>query len=255
MGELCPGVAARLLGERRETHCFAMEYLDPARHPLWKQQLQQGVVSVAFARGVGDALGRMHASTADQDILAQRFATDENFHALRIEPYLEATGRAHPPLAPRLAALAQATVTHKRVLVHGDASPKNILAGPSGPIFLDAECAWYGDPAFDAAFVLNHLLLKCLLRPDARQALLESFVALADHYLDQVTWEDRGKLEMRIAALLPGLLLARVDGKSPVEYVTEEADKDRVRRIASELLRAPVPLHAVSQRWAQELSR
>ena len=47
-------------------------------------------------------------------------------------------------------------------LVHGDVSPKNILVGPAGPVFLDAECAWYGDPAFDLAFCLNHLLLKCL---------------------------------------------------------------------------------------------
>ena len=62
-------------------------------------------------------------------------------------------------------------------------SPKNILVGPDGPIFLDAECAWYGDPAFDLAFCLNHMLLKCLAVPAAAPAFLDCFDALACAYL------------------------------------------------------------------------
>src|SRR6202012_5750727 len=102
-------------------------------------------------------------------------------------------------------------------LMQGDISPKNILMGPKGPIFLDAETAWYGDPAFDLAFCLNHLLLKCLVAPDARSALTISFGTLAARYLDQVDWEAIEAVDARVASLLPGLLLARVDGKSPVE--------------------------------------
>ena len=78
--------------------------------------------------------------------------------------------RAHPGLAPALGRLARRTATTKLALVHGDVSPKNILLGPDGPVFLDAECAWYGDPAFDLAFCLNHLLLKCLWVPDRHRA-------------------------------------------------------------------------------------
>ena len=88
------------------------------------------------------------------------FANDATFEAIRIEPYLRATARAHPSLAGRFDALAGETLATKRALVHGDVSPKNILKGPHGPVFLDAECAWFGDPAFDLAFCLNHLLLK-----------------------------------------------------------------------------------------------
>jgi aminoglycoside phosphotransferase (APT) family kinase protein len=123
--------------------------------------------------------------------------------------------------------------------VHGDVSPKNILIGPEGPVFLDAECAWYGDPAFDLAFCLNHLLLKCLWNPGAKDALRACFDALAEAYLAGVTFEPRLALEGRAASLLPALLLARVDGKSPVEYLTDDAQKDTVRRVARRLLADP----------------
>jgi aminoglycoside phosphotransferase (APT) family kinase protein len=140
--------------------------------------------------------------------------------------------------------------------VHGDISPKNILVGPRGPVFLDAECAWWGDPAFDLAFCLNHLLLKCLWTPPARPGFLASFDALAAAYLAGVDWEPPAGLEARAARLLPGLFLARVDGKSPVEYLTDDTDKSRVRRTARALLAEPVErLHGVRQAWGEELDR
>src|SRR5664279_388150 len=108
------------------------------------------------------------------------FANDDTFEAIRIEPYLRATGRAHPDLASRFDDLAQTTLTTKRALVHGEISPKNILQSADGPVFLDAECAWFGDPAFDLAFCLNHLLLKCRWRPAATDAYLACFDALAE---------------------------------------------------------------------------
>ena len=135
-------------------------------------------------------------------------------------------------------ALSRLTLATKLTLVHGDVSPKNILVGPDGPVFLDAECAWYGDPAFDLAFCLNHMLLKCLWTPRAAARFLDLFDVLARSYLAGVTWEPPAAMEARTAHLLPGLFLARVDGKSPVEYVTAEADKARIRRVAQKFLRA-----------------
>jgi len=173
---------------------------------------------------------------------------------LRLEPYLRATARRHPDLAARLEGLADRTAATAAALVHGDVSPKNILAGPSGPVFLDAECAWYGDPAFDLAFCLNHLLLKCLAAPEAVPDLLIAFDELRDAYFGVATFEVRAGLEARAASLLPALFLARVDGKSPVEYLTGEADRDRVRRVAVPLVaRPPETLAAVREAWAGEI--
>lgn len=248
-----PGAVPALLGQDEATGCLAMAYLPAAEHPLWKAQLRDGHADADFAAAVAARLAAIHAATANNAAIAADFPTDRIFFDIRLDPYLGATGRAHGDLALRFQALIAATQANKRVLVHGDVSPKNILAGPRGPVFLDAECAWYGDPAFDLAFCLNHLLLKSLWNRAAHAAFQCCFAALAGRYLAGVTWEVPAVLEARAAGLLPGLLLARVDGKSPVEYVTREEGRELVRRVARPLLLdPPVRLAAVAAAWNRE---
>lgn len=253
-GKIVPDAVPQLMGRDEESGAFAMEYLDPATHPVWKTQLRDGLIEEATAREVARRLAAIHAATAGDAEIARRFATDHIFFPIRLEPYLIATAQAHPDIGCALTELAEATAVTRRALVHGDVSPKNILVGPRGPIFLDAECAWYGDPAFDLAFCLNHLLLKCLWRRQWRDRYLACFDALADAYLRAVSWEPQTALESRAAQLLPGLFLARVDGKSPVEYVTEESDKARVRRVARSFFFRPARrLAQLRDAWAAEL--
>jgi aminoglycoside phosphotransferase (APT) family kinase protein len=256
VGARFPACVPKLLGHDPEAGLFAMAYLDPEANPVWKRELSKARVEVAFATHVGRALAAIHAATANDATLAARFATDASFHALRLEPYLLATAEKHADVAPMLRELVRVTAATRHVLVHGDISPKNILCGEQGPIFLDAECAWFGDPAFDIAFCSNHLLLKCLWVPSVASQFLQSFDALTSAYLAGVDWEPRETLEMRAARLLPGLFLARIDGKSPVEYVTDDASRDRVRRIAkSLLLNPPTRLAEVADAWKKELKQ
>ena len=159
-GAIVPDAVPRVLAHDEQAGAFAMEFLDPAEYPVWKAELRAGSANPAFAAQVGKALAAIHNATAGDEMVARRFANDAIFHAIRLEPYLEATARAHPDLADRSWRCRATPLATKRALVHGDVSPKNILVGPDGPVFLDAECAWYGDPAFDLAFCLNHLLLK-----------------------------------------------------------------------------------------------
>ncbi len=244
-----------LIADSAADQLFVMDYLEPSRYPVWKQELSRGVAVPAFAAQVGRALADIHRATAHRPDLAGQFDTDSFFHALRLAPYLEATAIRHPDRAEALHALVRTTVGSHRALVHGDISPKNILCGPEGPVFLDAECAWYGDPAFDLAFCLNHLLLKCLWVPEAAQRFLDCFHTLSTAYLAGVQWEPAADLEARAAALLPGLLLARVDGKSPVEYLTTDTQRERVRRVARRLLASPVvQLSALAHAWRTEIS-
>ncbi|MGE3933165.1 MAG: phosphotransferase family protein [Rhodospirillaceae bacterium] len=251
---IAPRAVPALLGVDPARQLFAMAYLDPARYRLWKAELRDGRADAAFAAAVGAVLAKIHAATAGRAEIAAAFPTDAIFHAIRLEPYLETTAALHPALAERILAVAHDTAATRRALVHGDVSPKNILVGPDGPVFLDAECAWYGDPAFDLAFCLNHMLLKCLWVPRAAAGFLACFDALAGAYLDGVDWEPRAAIDARVAALLPCLFLARVDGKSPVEYLTEDADKERVRRAARPLILTPPPgVAAVRSAWAREL--
>ncbi len=249
-----PHAAPHVLGEDAKAGWFAMDYLAPENHSLWKTQLLAGTVDVDFAAAVGRDLAIIHARSAADPTIPVAFANDETFEAIRIEPYLRATGRAHPKLAARFDELAYTTLATKRALVHGDISPKNILQGPSGPVFLDAECAWFGDPAFDLAFCLNHLLLKGAREGADRTRYLAAFSALAATYLAGADWERATEIEARAAALLPALFLARVDGKSPVEYLTRESERAAVRRCAIPMIADPPGrLKDVADTW--ELTR
>ena len=251
VGKWLPNAAPQILGEDSRLGLFAMTYLPPQDYPVWKAELLQGAVDMDFAEMVGRELALIHARSAADSALPLAFANDATFEQIRLEPYLRATARAHPDLAARLNRLADRTLAEKRALVHGDVSPKNILHGAAGPVFLDAECAWFGDPAFDLAFCLNHLLLKGARHGVSRAPFCEAFGRLSQAYRNGVAWEAPEAVEARAAALLPALLLARIDGKSPVEYLTRDDEKDAIRRFARPLIVEPIGrLSAIVDLWS-----
>ena len=248
VGGIVPGSVPRVIGQDDATKSFVMEFFGP-EFRNWKTQLLGGDVDARIAHHVGDVLGRIHSATADRADLAHRFATDDNFYAIRLEPYLVESARVHPQLADVLLALVTRTAATRRVLVHGDVSPRNILVGPNGPVLIDAECAWFGDPAFDLAFCLNHFLLKAAHLPQHAESLMSCFEVMTRAYFAHVHWEPTRELERRTASLLPGLTLARVAGKSPVEYLAEPS-RDRVCRLAIQLLlEQPTSLAVIATGW------
>lgn len=231
-----PRLVPALLGVDDANHAIVMEFLPPVDHPTWKAQLLAGEIDVAFAGQVGARLAAIHSRSAIEPLLAERFDNAANFASLRIDPYLRFTASRHPDLADRLGLLADALDTARIALVHGDISPKNILCGPGGPVFIDAECATFGDPAFDIAFCLNHLVIKSIVLPAMREELEASAQSLWTAYRAGIDWEPAAAVQARVARILPALMLARVDGKSPLEYLTPESG-DAVRRIARAVLR------------------
>jgi aminoglycoside phosphotransferase (APT) family kinase protein len=249
-GKIVPGNVPMVLAEDRSSHLFVMNYFDPVTHPCWKTQLHDGIVDPSVAAKVGEIIARIHQASAGSKAVQDEFAVYDYFMALRIDPYLLTTAKAHPDRADRIREIA-GSLAHARIaLMHGDLSPKNILVGPDGPIILDAETACYGDPAFDLAFCLNHLLLKCVWNPAHTKDYCATFTALRDTYLAMVDWEDAQTLEKRASALLAALLLARIDGKSPVEYLTAPRDLDFVRAAARDYLVTPeLSLNGVKQDW------
>ncbi len=235
---IVPASAVRLFGRSEELHGFAMEYLDGPDVRPWKTDLLQGHAQPDVAAEVGDALGQIHAASTRPDFDRAPFHNRADFQALRLEPYLSFTAGRHPAVREPLVALVTMLDESERVLVHGDVSPKNILLRPGSPVLLDAECATLGDPSFDVAFCLNHLVLKAIHVPSLRQRFQALVRALWEAYVARVGWEPVRDLEARVCRLLPALMLARVDGKSPIEYLTE-AERDQVRCLALAGLRAP----------------
>ena len=235
---IAPEGSVKLFGRSEAQHGFAMEFLSGDDVFLWKSALLQGQIPEGAAAKVGDLVGRVHAVSARPGFDTAPFQNRDDFRALRIEPYLTFTAGRHPDLAVPLNALADQLYASSNVLVHGDVSPKNVLFRSGHPVILDAECATMGSPAFDPAFCLNHLVLKAIHLPRTRAALLDEARALWAGYAVHIDFEPPDELEARTAALLPGLMLARIDGKSPVEYLNEDT-REIVRQIACPLIKAP----------------
>ena len=252
--KIAPQAVPQVLGIDQKSKSFVMQYLGD-EYLNWKTELLAGRLAAKVATQLGHIVGQIHSQTALKEDLAKQFKNDATFYAIRLEPYLEEAARQHPELSSRLKALIVRTQHNLKVLVHGDVSPKNILLGPEGPILLDAECACYGDPAFDVAFCLNHFFLKAAHLPQAHAGLMQNAQDFLNAYLQEITWEPVAALEYRIASLLPGLMLARVDGKSPAEYLTTTCGA-RVRKLASEFLKQDdLSFSTIYTRWAQEFAQ
>jgi aminoglycoside phosphotransferase (APT) family kinase protein len=252
-----PGVVPKVLHVDQVRALFVMPFLAPDAYPNWKMLLTTGATDVEFAQRMGAVLGHIHATSASQaESLAPRFANRDLFHALRIEPYLLTAAKAHPDRADALQIIAENLNKCARTLVHGDVSPKNILVGPEGPVLLDAECATWGDPAFDLAFCLAHLLLKAVWHKEFARFYASVFDEFYAGYITRVTFEARADLEARAVPLLAALLLARIDGKSPVEYLKTEEQKRVVRDAARAYLEAPpATLKHLAGNWHERIMR
>ncbi len=236
--QVAPASVPRLYGRSDREGGFAMEYLAGDHIYLWKTALLHEQPDQGEAAAVGAVLGQIHAASAQPGFDASPFHNRDDFCAIRIEPYLMFTASRYPVVADRLRSLSDRYYAADRVLVHGDVSPKNILFRKATPVILDAECATMGDASFDTAFCLNHLILKALHLPQSRDRLLANVLQFWRAYAGSVTWEDAAALEARTCEMIPALMLARVDGKSPVEYLTE-ASRAWIRRVAVPLITGP----------------
>lgn len=238
-------MAPEVLAELPTGHAFAMRFLPGC--PVWKDELMDGRVDVAFAATVGQGIAAVHAATAYSETDRAAFPNDEMFRALRVDPFLLYVAQHDATLAPALTALVADLVSRKIALVHGDVSPKNILVSADGPVFLDAECAVYGDPAFDLAFCATHLLLKAVWSGDAQLNTAAS--ALVEAYRAGIDWEGADGLLLRAGKLTAALLLARVEGKSPAPYLTDPEHRRIVREQARAQILAPSPIDALVANW------
>ena len=199
-------------------------------------------------------LATIHRVSWGDALAKQQFATKDNFNALRVHPYLITTGERNPPLQPYFETEAKRLLATNIALVHGDYSPKNIMIRDERLVLLDHEVAWFGDPAFDLAFLLNHLFLKSLILPNGTDCLQLTRIVWRE-YFDLLGNDREATLGTRVSRLLLMLMLARIDGKSPVEYlVGKETERQLVRRFVSELVPAGIfDFAAIHEQWKARL--
>lgn len=231
---------------------FTMECLEEGWRN-WKDLLLQGSMEAVHGKLAGTLLGALHVITWQDARLKEKFDTTANFRQLRTDPYLRTTAEQHPEVAPQLLAEADRVENCRVCMVHGDFSPKNLLLQKDRMVLLDAEVAWFGDPAFDVAFFLTHLFLKGLHHAPRPIAWEETARAAWTIYFQALGHRATAGLESRCANLLAAILLARIDGKSPVEYLAPKKQQT-ARAFAVESLRHPVPdLETMTITWSHHL--
>ncbi|MCO6456462.1 MAG: phosphotransferase [Pirellulaceae bacterium] len=232
----------RLLFEDRPNFVLGMTAADPA-HVVWKTELLAGAARTEVAMAAARLLAALHGRSWNRDRLARQLADRQYFDQLRLDPYYRHLARGDAALAEPIAGLIASLEAHPCALVHGDFSPKNLLLEPGRLVLVDFEVGHYGDPAFDLGFLLSHLVLKSFRAGrdwPAYVGLLDCFWREYRQAMTrQITAAELGPLEARGLWNLAGCGLARLDGKSPVEYLPEPALRDRIRRFFRPLLLAP----------------
>jgi 5-methylthioribose kinase len=241
MQDLAPHLPARSVPEvyfvDEPNFLFAMEAA-PDGALTWKDQLLDGAIEAATAERVASMLAGIFRASWKSPVWERDFGDLTVFEQLRLDPYHGFTASRHPDLAEHFRARAEEARSRRFCAVHGDWSPKNFLVSPAGVMAIDFEVIHFGDPSFDVAFLLNHLMLKALHRP--RWA--NRYAALAERFRDVLVEElpaGAEWIEPAACKHLGCLLLARIDGKSPAEYIQDDEQKRQVRGLARRLIASP----------------
>lgn len=235
VGQVFPDNVPHVIAFDPETFAMALPYLDPNSHTNWQTDLMAAQVEVDFADDLGRLLAEIHKNTFSRPGPAEDFDNEDLFRLLRIEPFLARSANAVPEVAGAMERIIHSLRVNRHALVHGDFSPKNILVNRSGarphPVILDAECAVWGDPAFDVAFCLTHLALKSIHVRDSGDSIIEAARRFRASYLKACPDELAPGVDERLGQLVPALLLARVVGASPAVYLTEQ-ERNLVKQAA-----------------------
>ena len=236
-----PGRITPLVFEDPDHFLLAMAAVPPP-HENWKAMLLTGRrLFPRHVRQFGALLGTVHRRAWEKrDDLAPLFDDRSFFESLRVEPYYAYSASQVPSAAHFLNDLIADTRATRQTLVHGDYSPKNVLVPKGGRlVLLDHEVIHWGDGAFDLGFALAHLLSKAHHLPAFRTAFADAALLFWQSYLGAlggVPW--RGGVETRAARHALGCLLARVAGRSPLEYLSDQA-RERQRDVTTGLMGSP----------------
>lgn len=245
LSEILPvGSTPAVLWEDRPNYLFLMEAIESG-HRVWKNCLLQGEVDQEVGEQLGGLLAKVHAGTVGDEKLKGEFGDLRMFDELRVDPYYRRLWRDFPEHHDSLQKLIDGALNCRMCLVLADFSPKNILVHSGGLTLVDFETGHYGDPAFDLGFFLSHLCLKMVYHADRAgefQCLIRRFLAAYERELGEArrfATADGATLEQRGLKHLAGCLWARIDGTSRVDYITQESQKNLVRRFSQKLLSSP----------------
>ncbi|MDE2637577.1 MAG: aminoglycoside phosphotransferase family protein [Chloroflexota bacterium] len=254
LGKIISEHVPDLIYEDNENHVLAMTAV-PQPHTNWKTLLLSGSIDIDYARSFGSLLARIHNAIEHNSALADEFAERRFFEELRLEPYYGYSAKHVPQAAAFLHQLIDDTRARRFALAHGDYSPKNVLIYRNNLIILDFEVIHFGDPAFDVGFSLTHFLSKAHHLPAHRESFLDLARRHWQTYHDDLSAHLRERVRQYAAKHTLACMLARVAGRSPLEYL-DAAERERQQQIVLALIEqdiADVP--ALIDAFGAELRR
>jgi 5-methylthioribose kinase len=224
----------RLLFEDRDNYLYAMSAA-PADHVVWKNELLAGRTRPEIACACGTLLGALHAGSWHDAQIAHRLDNRQFFDDLRLDPYYRQVARVRADFAPAMDGLIESVLSNRHCLVHGDFSPKNLLVHKNGLLLIDFEVGHFGDPAFDLGFFLSHLVLKAFYKAPEHVPYFELIDYFWRNYRTVVTPtlspSELGALVERGIQNFAGCAIARLDGKSKIDYLNDNGRRDAVREL------------------------
>ncbi len=225
-----PGTITPLVFEDNEHQLLAMQAV-PQPHDNWKDLLLNGQIDTNHIEQFAHLLAAIHTGSRNDPGLAEIFSDTSYFESLRLEPYYAFAAKQVPEVQPFLTQLIDDTRKRRLCVVHGDYSPKNILIHQGQLILLDHEVIHFGDPAFDLGFSLTHLLSKAHYLSEHRDQFSnaakhywQSYIANGNVLPDSKLPSDPAFQTFVVRHTL-ACLLARVAGRSPLEYLNETQRK------------------------------
>jgi 5-methylthioribose kinase len=215
----------------------------PRECVTWKSEVLAGRARTDVAESCGALLGHLHCETWHDADLADRLNDRQFFDDLRLDPFYRQVARVHSDLQPAVEQLIDSTWNERHSLVHGDFSPKNLLVGGGCLILIDFEVGHYGDPAFDLGFFLSHLMLKAFYHAPLEQPYFGLVDSFWKNYLERISEKVSAHeidcLVHRAIQNFAGCALARLDGKSKVDYLQVEDRRRQMRQLCRVIFADP----------------
>ncbi len=224
LADLAPkGAIPKVLHVDHINHIYMMTCVEDEAQ-AWKDILMKQTFSVPVAENAGHLLRVLHHQS-NRMVAGDKakFQDQKYFVQLRVDPFHRFLVQKYPELSASIQKIVDEITLQKTCLVHGDFSPKNMLVKKDNTIVLiDFEVAHWGNPVFDLAYCTGHLMLKGwhLKTQQEILKLTAGFLAAYD------------RAPNNLIQHLGLMLLARMDGKSPVNYIKDERVKNVIRKVA-----------------------
>ena len=206
----------------------------PVGSTVWKSDLLDGVINPDVAGVLGKTLAQWHNFGQTNKEARLQFMEDSLFEQLRVDPFYRFVAAKNELLEPIISKLISELEGDKTTIVHGDFSPKNIMVGMDEQVYiLDFEVTHVGNPVFDLAFLLAHLLCKLFRTNEPLEEKM--LIASAQRFI--TSYQEVRSISESLSLHTALIALARVEGKSPVNYL-DKVQQDKLVKYTKGILGA-----------------